>query len=257
MRRAFWGTAALLLGLGLASSAQAVTLGGTNWTDATATTLTLSGVVPSGNQPQNAPCIICAANQPQQPAGFGYNDYKQGGNITTISAFSDSTSSSGVELADDFIGAGYTVGDGSLFQAFLEAGGGPGNLAFSIGIDVNDTGTAQTLESFWFLNLTQKTVLAAYSPGPGGTLIPSVNNGTGFPDYSLTGFNLDRGDIALGDRIIFLARLSGMNDGPDSFFLNSAEPSQIPLPAGLWLFGSALGGLGALKLRSRKRKLVA
>ena len=36
----------------------------------------------------------------------------------------------------------------------------------------------------------------------------------------MTGFNIDLGtDIQLGDQLIFYARISGANDGPDSFFL--------------------------------------
>ena len=64
-------------------------------------------------------------------------------------------------------------------------------------------------------------MLAQYSLfQPGGALIPSVNNGTGFPDYTLTGFNIDiGGDIQAGDQLIFYARIRGANDGPDSFFL--------------------------------------
>jgi hypothetical protein len=66
-----------------------------------------------------------------------------------------------------------------------------GRVSFSVGIDVNDSSTAQTLESFWFLNLTTHTVLAVYSPNPlDGTLIPDVNNGTGFPDWTLNGLTL-------------------------------------------------------------------
>ena len=49
--------------------------------------------------------------------------------------------------------------------------------------------------------------------------MPAPNNGTGFPDYLLTGFDIDRTDIALGDQVIFYARWSGANDGPESFFL--------------------------------------
>jgi len=88
-------------------------------------------------------------------------------------------------------------------------------------------------------------VLAQYSLFQvGGALIPSLNNGTGFPDYTLSGFNLDRGDILPGDQLVFYARISGANDGPDSFFL---IPSPVPSPilgAGLptlLLLGGLLG----------------
>ena len=52
---------------------------------------------------------------------------------------------------------------GSFLRAYLLAVGDT-SLKFSIGIDVNDTNNAQTLESFYLLNLTTHTVLAAFSP---------------------------------------------------------------------------------------------
>ena len=81
-------------------------------------------------------------------------------------------------------------------------------------------------------------MLAQYSLlQPGGALIPSQNNGTGFPDYTLSGFNIDLGtDIQLGDQLVFYARISGANDGPDSFFL---VPQQVPGP----IAGAGIPGL--------------
>jgi len=149
------------------------------------------------------------------------------------------------------VGIGY---DGSFLRAFLLANGDP-NLQFSIGIDVNDTGTPQTLEAFALLNLTQHTVLAQYSLlQPGGTLIPSQNNGTGFPDYTLSGFDINLGtDIQLGDQLIFYARISGANDGPDSFFL---VPQQVPVGvAGAGIPGLIVGCMALLGFgRWRKKK---
>ena len=84
-----------------------------------------------------------------------------------------------------------------------------------------------TTDKATVLNLTQHTVLAVLSPGPGGIAIPSLNNGTGFPDYTISGFDLNRGDIRPGDQIIFFARITGANDGPDSFFL---VPQAVPGP---------------------------
>ena len=66
-------------------------------------------------------------------------------------------------------------------------------------------------------------MLASYSPGPGGTELPSIHNGTGYADYLLTGLTLD--GINLGDQLLFYARISGANDGPDSFFLRATPLS--------------------------------
>jgi len=243
MRRLLLASTALL-GLLAASPASAdVVLGGQNWTG-TSTILTLSGAIPPGNQPRNIACIICGENQPQQPAGFGYNDFKNAGNLSSMSSFSDGGPGRAT-LADDVVGVGYTIDAGSLFRLALL-----GRSDFSIGVDVNDTNVAQTLESFWFLNLTTHTVLAAFSPGPGGTAIPSINNGTGFPDYTLEGFNLDRNDIHLGDRVIFLARMSGMNDGPDSFFLTQSV-APVPEPATWAMMLLGFLGVGGMAYRRR------
>jgi hypothetical protein len=232
-----------------------VILGGQNWTG-TGTNLTLTPVVPGGNQPQNAPCLICGANQPGQEAGFGYNDYSNAGNVTSITAFSDQGNGGRNTLADNtFVNnstGGYQIGSGSLFLAFLLAHGAtPGSLGFSIGIDVNDTNQAQTLNSFFFLDLTSHTVLASYICLVNCT-VPSANNGTGFPDYTLSGLTLN--GITPGDEIIFAARMSNLNDGPDSFFLEPAVQA-VPGPiVGAGLPGLIAGGLFMLGLARRRKQ---
>jgi hypothetical protein len=238
----------------LASGAKADILGGIEWTIAGAAVLSLDPTVPAGNQVNNLPCIICGANQPLQPTGFGYNLFGNTGNADTVAFFSTSVvpTQGGSGLAIDQYGGdptGYAIGDGSLFKAALA-----GSLGFSVGIDVNDTNTAQTLESFWFLNYTTKTVLAVYSPGPGGTLIADINNGTGFPDWTLSGFTLE--GINPGDLVGFYARITGANDGPDSFFI---QPFVIPGPvvgAGLpTLLAGCLGLLGLGTWRRRRQQI--
>jgi hypothetical protein len=236
---------AALLGV-LASPANAVILGGVEWNTSGATTLTLENAVPSGNQVQNLPCIICGANQPQQPTGFGYNLFGNTGNANTVSFFS--TATVGGSLGLDVIGTGYTVGDGSLLNSILN-----GNTTFSVGLDVNDTNVAQTLESFWFLNLTTHSVLGVFSPEPGGVLIPDINNGTGFPDYTISGLSL--AGISPGDQVIFFARITGANDGPDSFFL---VPLAVPGPiVGAGIPGLIAACVGMWGLARRRRKQVA
>lgn len=225
-----------------------VTLGNSGtWSSPDTSTLTLVATpTPTANQPKDTPCIICGGNQPQQPATFGYNDFGNTGNKTDLAFFSSGTFKD--HLAGDTLAA--TNYSGAFLTNFLLGMNDP-TLTFSIGIDMNDTNKAQTLESFFFLNLTQHTVLAAYSPGPGGTSLPSIHNGTGYADYLLTGLTLN--GVAANDQLAFYSRISGANDGPDSFFLR-ANVAAVPLPAALPLFGTALGGLFLLH---RRRKTSA
>ena len=192
--------------------------------------------------------MICGTNQPAQPAGFGYNNFDATGNVNDYLMFS--TATVGGSLGQDQLGTGYSLGSGAFLAALA------GNTQFAVGIDVNDTNQAQILESFYFLNLTQRTVLASFSPGPGGVPVLAPNNGTGFPDYTLTGFDINRGDIRLGDQIIFFARWSNANDGPESFFL---VPLAVPGPmvgAGIPGLIAAMGGLVLLARRRRDRSVV-
>jgi hypothetical protein len=212
-------------------------------------TLILAPVVPGGNQPLNNPCLICGTNQPQQPTGFGYNNFDAGGNDNEYLMFS--TATVGGSLNQDQLGTGYQVGDGSILRAFLLAQAS--GTTFSVGIDVNDTNKAQTLESFYFLNLTDRTVLASFSPGPGGVEILAPNNGSGFPDYTLTGFNIDRGDISLGDEIIFFARWSGANDGAESFFLVPTPTAAVPELSTWAMMILGFAGVGLFGMRKRNQ----
>jgi hypothetical protein len=238
MRKLLFLTTALIA-LTASAEAATVTLGGQVWTLG-GTNLGLVATPPPGNQPLNVPCIICGDNQPQQPANFGYNDFGNTGNNHDLAFFS-----SGIvrdHLANDTIGAPYAA---SFLQNFDPA------LTFNIGIDMNDTNVAQTLESFFFLNLTTHTVLASYSPGPGGTALPSIHNGTGYPDYQLTGLTL--AGINANDQLLFYSRISGANDGPDSFFFVPTGALAVPGPmVGAGIPGVIAGALALLGLARRR-----
>jgi hypothetical protein len=230
----------------LALPAQAdVVLGGQNWVG-DGTPLTLSAVVPGGNQPLNIQCVICGDNQPQQSATFGYTDFKNNGGISSITMFSTNVSGGG-NPGNNTIGLPY---DGTFLRNYLISVGDP-TLSFSIGIDLNDNNTPQTLDAFYLLNFTTGKVLEAFTTP---TALPNQNNGTGFPDYTLTGFDITVGtDVHLGDKLIFVAKMSNMSDGPDSFFL---VPAAVPGPiAGAGIPGliAACGGLFGFNRFRRKR----
>jgi hypothetical protein len=248
-------TTAILAALAVPAAASTVTLGGVTWDTTNSGSLSLGNVVPAGNQPQNAPCVICGANQPNQPTNFGYNDYSNNGNVSSITAFSDQGNGGRNTLADNTFATGYTIGAGSPFLAFLLANNDT-SLGFSIGVDVNDTNQAQTLNSFFFLDFTTHTVLASFTGGTTGN-VPSKNNGTGFPDYSITGALLNLNDVHVGDTIGFVALMSGLNDGPDSFFIEAAPAvAQTPLPASAFLFGIGLVGLAGLVRKKQSSRLA-
>jgi len=249
MKRLLGGLAVLAA---LTLPAQADILGGLDFDASGAIILNAPTLTAPGQQVTNLPCLICGATQPQQPAGMGYNLFGNTGNESTVSFFSTSIvpGGGGSGLAIDQLGVGYSIADGS---PLLNAIGG--RIEFSIGIDMNQSNTAQTLESFWFLNLTQQTVLAVFSPGPGGIELPTLQNGTGFPDYTLSGLTL--AGINPGDDVMFYARITGANDGPDSFFL-IPNAQAVPLPiAGAGIPGLMAALFGLVGLHWRRRKLAA
>lgn len=220
--------------------------------NANTSTLTLVNQAPPGNQPQNQPCLICGTNQPQQPAGFGFNNYKQTGNPNETSFSEFSTSQVNTQLAQDQLGLPY----GRLFLlAFLATLQGNTNN-FAIGIDVNTaTGQgAEVLERFAVLDVANHVILADYNPAVGTPLF-EPNNGSGFPDFFLTGFDINRFDLQGDTQIMFYARWSNTSDGAESFFLVPLA-AEVPGPvAGAGIPGliAACGGLIALA-RNRRRK---
>jgi hypothetical protein len=246
---------ATAMALALAAPANAVelrTLGGIDWNIEQGTTLGFSTAQPPGNQPQNNPCIICGANQPNQTntaLGFGYTDFGNQGNLTTEAFFSSGILRDTALTADTISAVNYT---GAQLIAVVNALGGV-NGGFSIGIDVNDTSHPQTLESFFMLDLTSRTVLYSFLPGINDGLdLLAPSNGTGFPDFQLTG--LTTANLDPSHQYAFFARMTNLNDGPDSFFITSAVAVPGPVVgAGLPGLIAACFGLVALAKRRRER----
>jgi hypothetical protein len=257
--------AALLAGTALASlPAQAADFlfGGTDFlSNANTSQLTVAGPQPAGNQPQNIVCIICGTNQPQQDstgAGpFPYNNYQQGGNIATFSASSTSTFAAnghGDTLVNNTLGTGY---DGSFLRAYLLASNDL-NGVLNVGIDVNTaTGAGpEVLERFAIVATINGIPTLLADTGPITQALPTIANGTGFPDYTITGFNIDRADILASTQILFLARWSNASDGAESFFLVPTPTAAVPGPivgAGIPGLIAACGGMFGLQFWRRRR----
>jgi hypothetical protein len=234
--------------------ARADIFGGINWTASPngVDQLVISNTPPPGNQPENAPCIICGTGQPLKNPSIGFNNFQQGGSIANYSVFSTNAGAGGQggQLADDTVGLPY---DGALLRALAAA-----NLSatFSIGIDVNTAQHGETLQRFLILDVGNNTILADFNPVGGYLIGNPINNGSGFPDFFLSGFNLERGDINDNSQIMFFARITGASDGAESFFLVPAVTA-VPGPiagAGIPGLMAALFGLIAL---NRRRKLAA
>jgi hypothetical protein len=154
-------------------------------------------------------------------------------------------------------GFAYTVagpgGAGSLFDEYsptYDIGtilGVVGN-SFTVGIDFNQTAIAQTLFTFRAEYLSGGDVQSSQT-WSGPTVLQVNNNGVGFSDFLLSGFNIAAGT----EQVRFFASWFN-NDGADRFFLigAQADPDPIPEPMTLTLFGLALLGAGAVRRSTRR-----
>jgi len=217
---------------------------------AQADTVLTFGALPIGSivpQSQSNPAII-AATQAQQPAGFGFNNFVSNGQTGSGTFFS--TNLVGGSLGDG-IEAGaipYTVGQLAGFAT---------NFTFGVAIDVNSAegGNPPTIMQLIGFDLFRVDAALTHIDRLAHIdqtyAMPDINPGNGHGDYLLTGFDLS--GLNVGDRLIFRAQFSGATDGGDSFYIIANPVAAVPLPAGVWLFGTGIAGL-ALLHRRRKSK---
>lgn len=220
-----------------------------------ATSLTLTGPIGGntvGPQSTSNPCII-AGTQCQQPAGFGFNNFVQGG-VDHIDAFSSALFQS---LADNVEGQAYTVGQ------IVNALGGA--TSFNINLDVNAAGAATDTLNLFRVRI-DGNLAYEFDPGapglPGGVNVAAgiSNNGNGFGDWTLG--TVDLAGLDLNTPVIFFAAMTGLTDGAESFFITSAGPvSQVPIPGAMLLMAPVLGAAGGIgwwrKRRQRKVSYAA
>ena len=134
---------------------------------------------------------------------------------------------------------------GATYSVFLDAA----TTEFIVGIDLNDTGAAQVLNSFT-ISFNDGTVYSFAGP----TNIPSLANGVGWSDYTLTlagGSNIAVPEAATE---VTFSVSAVLNDGPDRFFVigqGQSAPPEVPEPATFGLLAAGLTAMGALRLRKR------
>jgi hypothetical protein len=191
-----------------------------------ADTITLVGPIANHNYQQttNSPCVIGNPSC-QNPAGF---------DVTTIPANPPGGAYTNVASPT------YTV---SQIESIVASN------AFWVGIDINQTNDAQTLD--YFAMTVNGIVVDSFSTL---TSVPSANNGNGYADYLLETFKL--ASFAGTDSVQFIMNMPLANDGAEQFFLIGAEPTPpppppatTPEPSSLLLFGTGLAAAAGLARR--------
>jgi hypothetical protein len=214
------------------------------------------GVLGAGavSQSQSNPCIICATNA-QQPTingvEFGFNNFNSTGNDVGFNLFSSAVTGS---FGDGVEGTPYQAG--FLINALQQLG--DFNLTFGVAIDINTAGGAagnkETLTAFRMINLDGAggNPEVVFNLGGLPFAMPKQNNGNGFADYLITGFDLSGIDV--GDRILFQASWDHATDGGESFYIVPIVSAAVPGPiVGAGPVGLAAAGLFGLNFWRRRR----
>lgn len=174
----------------------------------------------------SSPCVI-AGTRCQNPAGFGYTNYAQGGNIASFDESSPV----------------YRI-DALPFRTF------------DVGVEVNSARRGEILEFFRVLvdldGAGGGDFRTVYEYSGGERIGSATNHGAGSADWVLGTVDLrSLGDSAL---VRFDARWTGASGGPESFYLSAADVTAVAEPATFVLFAA---GMLVAFLVSRPRRRPA
>ncbi|RPI14983.1 MAG: hypothetical protein EHM60_05410 [Lysobacterales bacterium] len=171
----------------------------------------------------STPCII-SGTRCENPAGFGYRDYVQGGNVATYAE------SSPVYLASSF-----------PFRHF------------DVGIDVNTARGGELLDYFRVLVDLDGAGAGFFTPlyaYEGDGAIGRDARGRGYADWLLG--TVDLRALPGNAEVRFDARWTGASGGSERFFLVAREAQALVEPATFSTF--LLGALAAVGLARRGRR---
>lgn len=189
-------------------------------------------------QTNDHPCLF-GGNSCKNPTGFDFTLLSNNPSNGTYDAYAPPTSDTPPY---------YTVQQIMDILALTD----PNNYtAFSVGIDLNSSKKVATESLQTFAMLINGTVVQQYNvPSPGTTLM-TENNGTGYSDDLLTGFDLS--NYAPTAQVTFHLVENNATDGAEEYFLvNAANPMPVSEPPTAALLGVSIFGLGFLRRRSRR-----